>query len=526
MISRPNPINDPQDYNKTLELLRERFAQIKPPYFTTDAAGLFEAYVSAFPPEQRQYHTCTACRRFIEAYGGLVAINEDGLTVPLMWDDDYVIGEYFDPIAKLEKIVRGAKVTGVFYTNAEQWGTPVTGEWTHFAMKPVKGAASNYENAMLTPEQAMAEKKQNYLQILTALKEFSPAVLEQAITVLKADALTRADKFLKPAEWLLSIHEARKQSQNNRVRDNVTWRAIATAPNGFCHPRSSMIGTLLDDIAAGLSFETINRNWTAKMHPLQYQRPQVAPSAGNLAQAEKIVAQLGIANSLRRRFARLEEVRTIWKPQPPAKPESTGGVFGHLRPKGESPLVNNLQLPPQVMTWAKFSAQVLPEAVSLEVQVPVIGNFSALVTAVDPDSPPILQWDKPEDRYPVSSYVYHGGSPASRWGLDPRSNRTVTGISPAPQPNGSVNGAVVLILEGAKDAPVNKAGLGIFPETLKGELHAIRSTIEAYSKAGVLEGRDDASACGLAISPGAAAVVLYVTTKGGSKLTYKIDRWD
>lgn len=34
------------------------------------------------------------------------------------------------------------------------------------------------------------------------------------------------------------------------------------------------------------------------MNPLQYQRPQAAPSAGNVAQAERIVEKLGIANSL------------------------------------------------------------------------------------------------------------------------------------------------------------------------------------------------------------------------------------
>ena len=47
------------------------------------------------------------------------------------------------------------------------------------------------------------------------------------------------------------------------------------------------------------------------MDPLKYQRPQVTPGTGNVARAEEIVEKLGIATSLKRRFARLEELQTI-----------------------------------------------------------------------------------------------------------------------------------------------------------------------------------------------------------------------
>lgn len=57
-----------------------------------------------------------------------------------------------------------------------------------------------------------------------------------------------------------------------------------------------MIGTLLDDIASGMSFDSVSRRFAEKMHPLQYQRPQAAPSAGNIAQAEKIVEKLEFKN--------------------------------------------------------------------------------------------------------------------------------------------------------------------------------------------------------------------------------------
>jgi hypothetical protein len=69
-----------------------------------------------------------------------------------------------------------------------------------------------------------------------------------------------------------------------------------------------MIGTLLEDIHVGLPFDDFKAKFAAKMHPLQYQRPQAAPKVGAIAQAEKLVEQLGIVRSLKRRFARLDDL--------------------------------------------------------------------------------------------------------------------------------------------------------------------------------------------------------------------------
>ncbi len=67
------------------------------------------------------------------------------------------------------------------------------------------------------------------------------------------------------------------------------WRLIASAPDGFCHPRASMIGVLLDAIAVGMSFDAIKSHFNEKVYPLLYQRPQAPPSAGNIAIAEATI---------------------------------------------------------------------------------------------------------------------------------------------------------------------------------------------------------------------------------------------
>jgi hypothetical protein len=152
----------------------------------------------------------------------------------------------------------------------------------------------------------MAEKLEDYKMLCHGLADYSRETVEQAVRVLKADAVYRSEKALGIAEWFLKLHEAIKD--NPKAKRNLTWLAAATAPPGFCHVRSTMISTLLDDINSGLAFDDIARRWKDKMHPLQYQRPTAAPKEGAIKQAEEMVAKLGLERSLLRRYATLDDV--------------------------------------------------------------------------------------------------------------------------------------------------------------------------------------------------------------------------
>lgn len=508
------------DYDALLGRLQARFLKNidggKAPLFTTDL-DLWDAYIDSFPTASRQYHNCSSCRHFIRRFGSLLTIDETGATKPAMWDPEDANSEHAAGIVAMCTALKRAKVTGVFLSAEPMWGDPVTGIWTHFAVTPP--ASIRYRGLTLTANQAMAEKREDHKNVLRALEEFTAPMLTQALTLLNSEALYRSEKVLGPAQWLSDLHT----NAQGRHRSNVVWRAIASAPAGFCHPRSSMIGTLLEDIASGMPFETVARRFKDKMHPLQYQRPQAAPSAGTIAQAEKVIGALKAAGSLERRFARLDEIVALWKPT--TEPESTKeGVFGHLIPKGEKAPAP-MTVSAQTITWEKFARTVLPLAKAIEAFVPHRGNFMALLTAQNPDAPPILQWDSEERRNPVSWYLYHGGSDAVRWRLAGSTWARVTAITLKPSMwFGSFEHQgkeAVLIISGAVDT-FEHAGNALFPETLKSELHGIRSVIEAYSRGAKIHGREEGSACGL----GVVGSNVRVTNQDGTRLEYRIDRWD
>ena len=487
--------------------------------FRTDAGDLWDLYLKNLPEDERQFHNCRCCRRFIETFGSLVSLDAGGTIFPAMWSPD-VTDLYAASFYAMFHRVKSSRVTSVFLSKELIWGIPATPGWTHLSVAPPRRLV--YQERLLTPGQAMAANKETFKNVMTALAEFKPAMLDEALRVLKAGALAQSDKFVAPVQWLRDLHNRPK----GRLGENVVWRAIANAPEGFCHPRASMVGTLLEDIQSGLAFEEVKARFNAKVAPLRYQRPQAAPATGNIAAAEKIVEKLGIARSLERRFATLDEIETIWAQKSVAAPQRSG-VFGHLKAKQDTPAVP-LVLPRQTMTWRKFGETILPNAAKIEIRVPSRGQFIAMTSAVHLDAPPILKWDREDRRNPVAWYVYPNGSDAGSWGLSSNAWANVLAAAQLPtlwgdKPMPFISEGVVLVIEGAIDS--GNRSLGLFPETLRDDLHSIRAVVEAHSGSKVLGRPVGHPACGYDLRKEKASCLLRVFVDNAWR-EVQIDRWD
>lgn len=524
---------DDRDYEAFLERLNTRFMERTNngtlPLFKTDASDLFTVYLNMFlDADVRQYHNCHSCRRFLELYGSLAVIDDEGRVRSAMWDEADAPAVLAGAIGKLDQLVRRARVETVFLSSDKIWGSPITGQWKHMAITttPIR-----YKHPIKTAEQAMAEKREEYRIVSRALAEFDLPTLEQVVHLLRSDALYRSDKVLGPAEWLCNLQRERTAA-HGAARQNLVWRAVATAPAGFCHPRSSMIGTLLDDLASGMAFHEVSARFHEKMAPSNYQRPKAAPRAGAIAQAEKMVDGLGIQRSLRRRYLRLEEVpqeHLLWTPRRAEEAaERSGGFFSHLKARGAQARPQQLVTPPQTITWVKFSDQVLGDAEQIELRAPSRGSYCSFVTAADPDAPPILQWDTLEKRNPVSWYFEDKGALASRYGLTPARHYQLSAVMLKPtmwQPGFDHFGkGVMFVIDGARD--LETAGLALFPETLKSDLHGVRSVIEAHSRSREMEGRDEASVAGIMVEAGGHWSVPLRVWSRGRQQDYVLDRWD
>ncbi|MEP7011311.1 MAG: hypothetical protein ABJC13_13395 [Acidobacteriota bacterium] len=534
----PSPSRPTDDDVQLLESARRRFAAAVgegAPLFTTDISDLWSLFVESIPEAQRKEYACYACRTFVSRYGALATIDENGNLASALWGESS--GIFAQATGRLADAVDRARPTGVFFSNLSTWGTPVTEPWEHLAVSPPESMI--FRHALRTPRQEMAEKREAHAALCRALEDFSVEVARNARQLLAAgDSLYRAEKVLGVAEWFLALHERRDATRNGRSKENLVWRAVATAPAGFSHIRSAMIGTLLEDLARGLDFAEIKERFDAKMHPLQYMRPTAGPSAGQIVEAEKAVAALAAAGSLDRRFARLEDVEAIWQPEAPtALPSNVAGeagVFGSLkaavRGRKEPQAV---EAPAVTITWEKFARTVLPEAIEMEVYVPAANrSYIALTTASNVSAPPILQWDREERRNPVSWYVYLNGSPPRDFNLAPDSYYRVTTLTLLPPmwgldvPRPHWGQGVIFLLEGARDLKTS-GGIGFFPEQLRAEFHAFRKTFEAFAKSTTVADQNEATACGLDLRKGGNwhNALIRVTSKSG-RSSYQLDRWD
>ena len=505
----------------------------KAPLFATDAEDLFELFLENLPQDARQHYTCRTCRKFVDTYGGLVRIDESGTKTPAFWSKDVAVPEFFeDAVKAVRKAVKDAKVTGVFITSARVLGTPITGSWKHLAATMPERFLN--KSRIKTDEQLMAERSEDHRILIDALSKYTTETVRAAVGILSTDVLYRSEKVLGIAEWFLNLKNA-VEGKERKSSKNIIWYAVATAPVGFCHISSSMIGTLLDDIENGLDMEAIKRRFADKMNPLAYQRPKAAPSRGNVEQAERIVEKLGIANSLKRRFARADEIEKIWEPAPVRDPyPHNTGVFSMVKTKEETKkggFTATLVGKVDGITFEKFKREVLPGAKTIEFAVPIgRDNYCGILTAEDFDAPPILKWDSEEKRNPFSWYVYSGGSMPETWNLHPGRFVPVTAITMQPNmwsgKHDYEGKAVIFVLKDCKDANYRNSGCALFPEILRSELHEVRSTIEAYSRQGTPGGYDEASACGIRIQANTKSKARFRVTTDYGVTEYIIDRFD
>jgi hypothetical protein len=516
--------------------------------YTTDARDLWAGYLGALPADERGHHTCHACRQFVERFGGLVTIDEHGNASPVLWHappHGVAPAPYGAAHRRLRRIVEAARVTGVHVTSERVWGTastrvqPVGGRmitWEHLHVVPPANLVYT-RTPLKTAGQRAAELRADRETLCRALGDFRTATVEQALSLVESEVLYRSEKVAGPLRWLLALQRARASTTSHRAAENLAWRAAATAPPGWCHVRSTVTGSLLEDLEVGLSLSEVKRRFDAKMSPLQYQRPQAPPTAGNLARAEQVVEALRSAGALDRRVARLEDLRelAVWQPRGTRATagERAGSVFGHLLPAAAT--LHRGTLTRGAVTWENFRRTLLPHAAKIEYHVPVTGNFLGFVTATGASAPPILQWDTPERRMPVSWYVYQGGSMARDWSLRSGAWVAVDMIARLPpmrdvEDVGGHHGAgVVLVLDGLRDTRARSCGLGLFPEILKAEYREVRASIEAYSRAGRLA---DSLVCGYAaggvdLRRGARwDARVRVTGHDGSTVECVLDRWD
>lgn len=483
------------------------------PFFRTDAdpAKLWEIYLSGFPDAYaKQYATCLADEQFIRNYGGLVTL-EDGATKPLLWSP---VETYTgNSVQALRYYVEKAKITGVFIPFTVTLGRPVVNDiWRNMHVSLSKAvlseAGASAEEGRIKAERAL---------VMQTLAEFQQSHFATFRALLATGAFTAPERFIPIADWWLGLYQ-------NRTHNNI-WNAVANVAPAWTHVKNSTMGACLYMLMEGKPAEEVKAFYNHAMDPQRHQRPVAPPTLGNIQVAEKKVADMGIEPSLLRRHALLDEIpEWRWKPKV-MTPAIGGGVFDHLKAPKNVP--SSLLLNAGVITLEKFLNTVLPAADAIHVVRQYQMQLGAIVTAVDPNAPPILQWDRPEQRNPFSSYTYVHPQAPQQWHLSLENTYEVLAIVHKPNEwfGGGFEhqgGATFFILRGARDSTMS--GSALFPSDMRAELREVRSVVEAHSNRTPLKKMPyQQNAAGLIMDKGGYPVMVNVTS-GNLTSQYRIDR--
>lgn len=393
------------EYDVFIENLKNHFGQSVAggkKLFKTNATGLNQLYLSNIIENKRQEFTCDACNDFLERFGGLVIIDENGKVKSALWDVSYAPPMFVEGVAAMQQAVMNSEVIGVFSSNELKLGKACTGLFSHMSVD-----MESY-NLAGNAEQVMAKKLQDFEMLNRAVEEYSLSAVQQAIAIIQSESLFRGEKVVDRANWFKDTIVKINKANSSKQKKNLIWLSVATAPEGFCHIRGKMLGELLEDIQAGLEVSNVVKRFNTKMD--DYMRSQTSPTENAIYEAEKIIEKQGLKDSLPRRYAWFDEIPSfLWKNRANAKTASmnkAGGVFSHITPK-KKVAPSGMELPSAVMTWEKFKRTVLPTADNIEVLVDDMRRLMALVTAQNKKAPNMLLWDN------LFSWYYHGGMDAN-----------------------------------------------------------------------------------------------------------------
>lgn len=513
-------------------------------YRSTYSKGmLYDTFLANLPEEARQHYNCNSCRSFVNRYGAILTVDDDGQLVPVMWDLDAVppffqkaVAAVYDEIPK--------RISVPFFSVTPCLGWPVTGPWTHMSV----GLPSQFVTT--DPNYVTNRYHEMFLSLWSVVKEYDLGTVATAINLYKADKLCEKDRYLPVANTLHVLISGltdrwpgykRIENAKNLPTDVHTYLWQFVMYHEHIHIKNTVLDTLLEDIKNKVDLDAAIDRYNRKADPMHYQRTSKVLTNGAIDQAEKLINEMGLVPSLARRYARLEEVQCIWKPREATTPTiKSDSVFGYLKAEAQSedhrddPVIDAGKI-----TLEKFIEKVLPGATEI---VMVINQYNPLlfgsfVTAVNPDAPPIITWDKENARNPVSWFMVGDGDKARGWNLGGTNRIKVTGIAYTAnmwQPGYDyIPTSCFFLLDNCR--PANPAsiertgpGLCLFPEILRPELRDVRAVVERYSSTHTLEGADMATACGIAISKGINSyntTNVRVTDNFGTR-RYIIDRWD
>lgn len=379
---------------------------------------VWDLYLNSFPEgtnpiyRERREHDCSACRHFVKTMGLVVSIRDGRLET--IWDAPGIDDPEYKAVARaVSRVVGSRSIRQPFRTwqpsfgqdksVAEIDGNIVT--FRHFCCDIPRGRniGPSFYVAKNDVETRLGEMRTTKEVFEAGLRTLSVDALESVLDICSTGSLYRGDQYIGLVESFLRLKREFDaintphligELPRSMAEDLFIWSKVQSISEGLARIKNTAIGTLLSELSEGKELEdAVRRFETVIMAPTSYKRPTALVSKGMIRDAEAKVLELGYADSLDRRHARLSDLRAsdLLFVDRSVKEHVSGSVFDEIETR-----------PERQHDWSKvesipiddFVASVLPRASSVEVlyENRLAGNRVSLIAPVHAESKPMFRW--------------------------------------------------------------------------------------------------------------------------------------
>lgn len=401
------------EFKNVKELLANNFATItrNNNLFETDIDKdlLWNLYLDSFPEgtnpiyRERRYYDCSACRHFIKNIGGTVYIDENLIPHSIFEFDTH--SEIFQPVMNaLAAYVTSRPIIDIYLNDTSTVGVNKSREmlddgevltWEHFFVKlppEMYMIRNRLTGDTIASRKGQIRDRKNVFK--RSLDEISMDAIDTILELISSNTLYKGEEWRSALHIFKTFKEAYDNIPEDK-RDLYAWRQSTIIDNVIGKIRNYSIGVLLIDISNGVDLDEAVRRYEKIVAPINYKRVKAIYTKRMLESAKHTISELGYMNSLRRRFATMDDitVNNILFSNRDAAKRIGGDIFDQM--------MNETSIDPKRFSRVeevgieKFIADILPNAKEVEVLLENrhTPNMVSLIAPSDKDAKTMFKWD-------------------------------------------------------------------------------------------------------------------------------------
>lgn len=370
-----------------------------------DKDVLWNLYLDSFPAgtneiyRERREYDCSCCRHFVRTIGNMVTIKDNKVTT--IWGFKTNDTTFQPVLDALDKFVKSRAVTNVYISNMKRIGVPENFEkitnteikkWEHFYLDlPAKFVDKSGRSVGDIQGEYRATKD----VFKRSLDEITVDAVETVLELIAQNSIYRGK------EWENQLKEFLKYKKDydkvpEEDRNNYAWEKSITAGPVVGRIRNHSMGTLLVNISDGTDLDAAVREYERIVAPENYKRSNAVFTKKMLEDAKKTISEMGYMDSLKRRFAKVDDITVnniLFCNKDTAKRMGAEDIFAEMsRDVKSSPkkFSGVEEIPVD-----KFISDVLPTAreVELYFENKHSGNMVSLIAPEIADSKTMFKWD-------------------------------------------------------------------------------------------------------------------------------------